>query len=104
MPLALPVETGRPTPQPQPVGKALEDDQDRSLKPRPVRKRAKTKGELTIGTTIAAKKKRPGQSVKIGLDKPMAPDPPMTARAIRRPRPGEKLPLLENVLDADIHL
>jgi hypothetical protein len=86
------------------MGKALEDDQNRSLKPRPVGKRAKTKGELTIGTTIAAKKKRAGQSIKVGRDKPMPPDPPMTAGTIRRPGPGEKLALLENLLDADIHL
>jgi hypothetical protein len=84
--------------------KALEDNQNRSLETRPVGKRAKTKGELTIGTTIPTEKKRAGQSVKIGLDKPMPPDPPMTARAIRRPGPGKKLALFENLLDADIHL
>ena len=67
-------------------------------------KRAKTKGELTIGATIAAEKNRAGKSVEIGLDKTMPPDPPMAPRAIRRPGPGKKLALLENILDADIHL
>jgi hypothetical protein len=69
-----------------------------------VGKRAKTKGELTIGASIPAEKNRPGQSVKVGRDKPVPPDSPMTARAIRRPRPGKKLALFENLLDADIHL
>jgi hypothetical protein len=86
------------------MSKALKDDQNRSLETRPVGKRAKAKGELTIGATIPAEKERASQSVKIGLDKPMPPDPPMTARAIRRPGPGKKLALLENVLDAYIHL
>jgi hypothetical protein len=84
--------------------KALEDDQNRSLETGPVGQRAKTKDELTIGAPIPAEKKRAGQSIKVGLDKPMTPDPPVTPRAIRRPGPGEKLALLENLLDADIHL
>jgi hypothetical protein len=86
------------------MGKALQDDQNRSLETRPVGKRAKTKGELTIGASIPAEKNHAGQSVKVGRDKPVPPDPPMTARAIRWPGPGKKLALLENVLDADIHL
>jgi hypothetical protein len=86
------------------MGKALQDDQNRSLETTPVGKRAKTKGELTVGATIPAEKNRAGQSVKVGLDKPVPPDSPMTAWAIRRPGPGKKLALLENFLDADIHL
>ena len=86
------------------MGKALEDDQNGSLETGPVGKRAETKGELTIGAPIPAEKKRTGQSVKIGLDKPMPPDPPVTSWTIRRPGPGKKLALLENFLDADIHL
>jgi len=104
MPLALPTQTARPATKPQPVRKALEDDQNRSLETGPVGKRAKTKDELTIGTPIPAEKKRAGQSIKVGLDKPMPPDPPVTPRTIRRPGPGKKLSPLENFLDADIHL
>ncbi len=86
------------------MSQALDDDQNGSLETRPVGQRAKTKGELTIGAPIPAEKKRAGQSVKIGLHKSMPPDPPVTPRTIRRPRPGKKLALLENFLDADIHL
>jgi hypothetical protein len=104
MPRTLPTETHRPTTLPDTMTKTFGDRLNRRLETGPVGKRAKTKGELTIGTTIAPKINHPGHSVEIGHDKAMPPEPSVTSRAIRRPGPGKKLSLLENVLDAHIHL
>jgi hypothetical protein len=85
------------------MGKAIADGLNRSLKPGPVILGAQTKGQSTVRTPIPPQKKSLGKAVKKSLHKAMPPNPAMALGAVRRPRPGEILPLLKNLLDGNVH-
>ena len=74
------------------------------MEARPITPGLKPQDQMTVRTSIAPQEKRLGKTIEISLHKTMPPDPPMAPRTVRRPGPGEQLALLENLLDADIHL
>jgi len=86
------------------MGQTRKNGGNRSLEARPILPRPKPQDQMTVRTSIAPQEKGLGKTIEIGPHKTMPPDPPMAPRTVWRPGPREMLPLLENLLDADIHL
>ena len=74
------------------------------METRPITPGPKPQDQMTVRTSIAPQQKSFGKTIKIGLYKTVPPDPSVAPGTVGRPRPREKLPLLENFLDIHIHL
>ncbi len=90
--------------KPKTMGKTAENGDDGSLKTGPITPGPKPKGQFTIWTTIPPKKQSLDKTIEKRLHKPMPPNPALAPGTTGRSRPGETLPLLENLLDVHIHL
>lgn len=104
MPLTLTGKKRRPTVEGQAMDQTLQNGGNRSLETRPIIPGPKPQDQMTVGTSIAPQQKSLGKAIEIGLHKTVPPDPSLAPGTVGRPRPREKLPLLENFLDIHIHL